>query len=213
MSVEVTAHGHVTIVEFQPLLPHNTFGELAVTVRGLVQDGRTKILIDLGNVWLPTTLLIGDIVGAHNHACEFGVPIYLCNVGKRVETTLVTTKLIEVMSILRSRAEALPFLGGLDLQLAPGCFEFHSPRMKDLTASLSYLWPCGGTPLNVSHGATPSSGQATVCIVDADGTAIFTRDAANPGSFGDVTGKTGDWRVDLELVEYSGKLDLEIRAV
>ena len=210
MSVEVTSHGQVTIVEFQPLMPHTTDGELGVTVRELFQDGRKKILIDLGSVMLPTTLLIGDIVGAHNHACEYGVPIYLCNVGKRIEAMLITTKLIEVMSILKSRAEAVPFLGELDLQLRPGSFEFHSPNVKDFTARLSYLWPSGDTPSSLSHGAAPSGGRAVVHVVDADGTEIFTRGATDPESVGVVTGKAGNWRIDLDLVQYSGKLDLEI---
>jgi hypothetical protein len=52
-----------------------------------------------------------------------------------------------------------------------------------------------------------------VHVVDASGTEVFSRSAADTGAFSGVSGKAGDWRIELDLVEYSGKLDFELHSV
>lgn len=217
MRLESVNQGDVTIVEIHPgpsrIVDGREGERLASALRALLQEGKKKILVDLGRISLMTSRPIGSLVGVQAHAFKRGAAIYLCNVDKRIQNVLVIMWLVRVLNVLGTRAEALRFLSALDLQLRPGCFEFHSPEVKDFTARLSYLWPNGDSPVSVNQGAAPSSGRAMVHVVDAGGAEIFAHSAADPGAFDGVTGRAGDWRIELDLFEYSGKLDFEMHNV
>lgn len=214
MKLEVVKHGSVTVVEIHPgparIVDGQDGEKLAGALRALLQEGKQKVLVDLGRVSLMTSRPIGSLVGVQAHAFKRGAALYLCNVDKRIENILVIMWLVRVLNVLGTRAEALSFLGALDLRLRPGCFEFHSPEVRDFTARLSYLWPSGENAVSVNQGAVPSGGRAMVHVVDAGGAEVFSHSATDPGQFHDVTGKPGDWRIELDLCEYSGKLDFEM---
>ena len=214
MGVVVSSHGHVGVVEFHPLRPHVAAGELGRTVLALCQNGTKRILIDLGRVRLATTPIIGDIASALQHALDEGASIYLCNIGRQVEYMLTTTKLRDVLSVVGDRTAGVLFLSGLDVQARPDCFAFHSSSVQRLTADLSYLWSRGEGPLLMTQGEHRNTGRSVLRVFDPDGAEVVARDSRDASASRarrGLAGRAGQWRVDLDLVDYSGTLDLEMR--
>ena len=214
MKVEVSHHGDVTIVAMYPKAGRMIDGQdcegLASRLRTLLEKGRKKILLDLGRVDLVNSGLISRLEDVHAHALTCGAVLYLCNVDQKIENILAFTLAVRVLNVLGTRAEALEFLGGVDVQLKPEGFEIHSPEVHDFTARLCYLWPSGESPVTVNQGILPSSGRAQVHIIDAGGTEIFSQNAADPVECSRLTGKRGKWKIEFDLCEYSGKLDFEL---
>jgi anti-sigma B factor antagonist len=79
----------------------------ADTVRRLVAEGRTKILINLAHVPLIDSLGIGDVMRGFMATQRAGGTLKLCGVHHRIRTVLVATQLSSVIASFESEQEAL----------------------------------------------------------------------------------------------------------
>lgn len=214
MRIEITTQGDVTIVKPHPrpsgLISAEGADGLESRLRELVQNGKKKILIDLGATEFLLSRPIGSLVGVQAHAFRNGAALYLCDVDKRIHNVLVVMWLVRTLNVLGTRKEALKFLENLDVQLAPEKFEFHAAAVADCTARLSYLWKNDGTTVTVNQSSAPTSGKAMVHIVDAAGEEVFAHSVLDRGGWSGMIGKAGNWRIDLDLLEYSGTVDFTI---
>jgi len=80
---------------------------LADTVRRLVLDGRTRVLLNLAHVPSVDSLGIGDIVRAFTIAQRAGGMLKLCGVNARIRAVLVETRLIDVVDSFESEQSGL----------------------------------------------------------------------------------------------------------
>jgi len=110
MSLQCTFRdaGTVTVVDFSGKI---TLGEgsalLRKTIRGLLDEGRMKLLIDLGDVDYIDSAGIGEMVTAYTTVKNRGGELKLLNLTKKVKDLLQITKLYTVFDVHGEEAEAV----------------------------------------------------------------------------------------------------------
>jgi anti-sigma B factor antagonist len=76
-------------------------------IRSLLQQGRKKLLLDLGNVNYVDSAGLGQLVQSHVTAKNGGGSLKLLNLTKRLNDLLVLTRLVTVFDSYNTEAEAL----------------------------------------------------------------------------------------------------------
>jgi len=212
MALQVKTVGDVVVLETPrgPIPPDAETDKFDAALRDLVQQGRKKILLDLAHSTYMTSRTIGMLVGVQANAFKNGAALYLCNVDKRIHNLLVILWLTRVLNVLGTREEALDFLNKLDLQLADDTMRFRAARVEGLNTTLAYMWTNSGAAATVSQGASSGAGRLMLRVRDAAGHEVFARSLDERGSFATTAGKPGAWRIELDLTDYTGPLELGI---
>jgi len=76
-------------------------------MRSLVQQGHTKVLLNLGDVSYVDSAGLGEIVQSYATVTKNGGALKLLNVTKRIQDLLSITKLLMVFETFDSEAEAV----------------------------------------------------------------------------------------------------------
>jgi anti-sigma B factor antagonist len=76
-------------------------------IRSLLQQGRQKLLLDLGNVSYVDSAGLGQLVQAHVTVKKAGGSLKLLNLTKRLHDLLILTRLATVFDTYDTEAEAL----------------------------------------------------------------------------------------------------------
>jgi anti-sigma B factor antagonist len=76
-------------------------------VKGLLGEGKKKIVLDLKNVSMIDSSGLGALVAAHSSAKSGGATLRLCNLGSRTNELLQMTRLVTVFEVSNSEAEAI----------------------------------------------------------------------------------------------------------
>jgi anti-sigma B factor antagonist len=76
-------------------------------IRSLLQQGRKKLLLDLGSVNYVDSAGLGQLVQSHVTAKNGGGSLKLLNLTKRLNDLLVLTRLVTVFDSYNTEAEAL----------------------------------------------------------------------------------------------------------
>lgn len=76
-------------------------------VKGLLGEGKKKIVLDLKNVSMIDSSGLGALVAAHSSAQASGAALRLCNLGSRTNELLQMTRLLTVFEVYNSEAEAV----------------------------------------------------------------------------------------------------------
>ena len=110
MALKITNH-EVDGVEVLALDGRIVLGEETVALRekvkGLLAEGKKKILLDLKNVSMIDSSGLGALVGVHSSAKSAGATLRLCNLGSRTNELLQMTRLLTVFEVSNSEAEAV----------------------------------------------------------------------------------------------------------
>lgn len=77
------------------------------TVKGLLVDGKKKIVLDLRNVTMIDSSGLGAMVSAHSSARAAGATLRLCNLGTRTNELLQMTRLLTVFEVSGSETDAV----------------------------------------------------------------------------------------------------------
>jgi anti-sigma B factor antagonist len=110
MSLQATSRdaGIVTVVDFSGKI---TLGEgsalVRKTIRGLLDEQRTKLLIDLGDVDYIDSAGIGELVTAFTAVKNRGGELKLLNLTKKVKDLLQITKLYTVFDVHSDESSAI----------------------------------------------------------------------------------------------------------
>lgn len=80
---------------------------LADRVRALLDQGRTRILLDLGDVRYVDSGGLGELVASLSATRHRGGAIRLLGVGRRLNDLLVVTRLLNVFECFDTEADAL----------------------------------------------------------------------------------------------------------
>ena len=212
MALQAKLIGDVAVLESPPGTPppDSKTDQLEAALRDTIQKGHKKILLDLGATGFMTSRTIGMLVGVQANAFNNGAALYICNVDKRIHNVLVILWLTRVLNVLGSRAEASEFLQKLDLQLAADSVHLRAARVERLNTTLAYMWTNNGAAAMVRQAASGGAGRAMLRMRDAAGHEVFARALEECGDFPTTSGKPGAWRVELDLTDYSGPIELGI---
>jgi len=90
---------------------HVVLGEETVALRekvkSLLAAGKKKLVLDLKNVTFMDSAGLDSLVIAHTSAKSSGATLRLCNVGLRINELLQITKLVTVLAVSDSEADAV----------------------------------------------------------------------------------------------------------
>lgn len=76
-------------------------------VKGLLGEGKKKLVLDLRNVTQIDSSGLGALVAAHSSAKSAGATLRLCNLGSRTNELLQVTKLLTVFEVFNSETDAV----------------------------------------------------------------------------------------------------------
>lgn len=108
LSTEVRQVNGVSIVDMEGriVLGEET-GKVRSTIRGLLDGGATKVVINLGGVSYIDSSGLGELVSAYSTAQRSGCVVKLLNVQAKVQDLLQITKLYTVFESHTDEAEAV----------------------------------------------------------------------------------------------------------
>lgn len=81
--------------------------QLHEAIRNLVQEGRSKVIINLANVSMIDSSGLGELVGGFATIEKNGGAMKLANIPARVNELMIITKLYTVFEIFENEADAI----------------------------------------------------------------------------------------------------------
>jgi anti-sigma B factor antagonist len=79
-------------------------------MKGLVAEGKKKLVLDLSNVTMIDSAGLGTLVGIHQSASSRGASLRLCNLGAKFKELLQMTRLLTVFEVSDNEAAAVSAL-------------------------------------------------------------------------------------------------------
>jgi anti-sigma B factor antagonist len=76
-------------------------------VKGLLGEGKKKLVLDLKNVTMIDSSGLGSLVAAYTSAKSAGATLRLCNLGTRTNELLQMTRLVTVFEVSNTEADAV----------------------------------------------------------------------------------------------------------
>ena len=108
MEIQVREAGPVTVLDLSgKLTPYHGDAPLLDTVSQFVEDGISRILINLDQVPYIDSAGIGALVSCYKHAVERGATVKLLNPQKRVFDLLQVVKLDKVFECFHEEQQAI----------------------------------------------------------------------------------------------------------
>jgi len=89
-------------------------------------------------------------------------------------------------------------------------FQFQVTNAENVTTVVSYTWQNTGTQATVNHSSTVNSGTATVTILDAQQTQVYTGGLVASANEPTQAGEAGAWTIQVVLMECSGTLNFRV---
>ena len=90
-------------------------------------------------------------------------------------------------------------------------FQLQASGLTGVTTSIDYNWENTGTMANVDQSGVLTSGQASVTILDATGSTVYTGDLSDTGSYQSSTGQAGTWVIQLVTSNAEGNLNFRVQ--
>jgi anti-sigma B factor antagonist len=108
MKIELRLQGDITILDVSGKI---TIGqgtvEIRNTVRDLLKNGKSKILLNLGGVSYVDSSGIGELVSSYTTVTNAGGQLKLLNLTKKLRELLAITKLLTVFDTFTDEQKAL----------------------------------------------------------------------------------------------------------
>jgi anti-sigma B factor antagonist len=82
-------------------------GALRERIKSLLNDKKTKIVLDMGNVTYIDSAGLGTLVATYHSARQQGAALKLVNLGQKFREVLQVTKLLTVFEVHDTEASAL----------------------------------------------------------------------------------------------------------
>ena len=110
MTITEKQVGPITVLAVSGKLNSDVAGQLKSRVTGLLEAGRTQIVLNLAELSYMDSSGLGEMVSCHTTASRKGA-VKLANLGKKTTDLLVMTKLIMVFDVYNSEQEAIASFG------------------------------------------------------------------------------------------------------
>lgn len=109
MQIDEQVNGDVTVVKVTGDITLNKGGDVILKdkINSLLQQGRKKLLLDLGGVAYVDSAGLGQLVQVRVTAGRSSAELKLLNITKRLKDLLVVTRLSTVFDSFESEAEGL----------------------------------------------------------------------------------------------------------
>ncbi len=113
MQIEERQTGDVTVIKVNGDITLNKGGDVLLKdkVQSLLQQGKKKLLLDLGGVSYVDSAGLGQLVQVYATAKNHGGALKLLNLTKRLKDLLVVSKLLTVFDSYETEAEAMASFG------------------------------------------------------------------------------------------------------
>lgn len=85
--------------------------QLEKAVKGLIETGARRVLLDLADVSLVNSSGLGSIITCHTAMKDAGGDLKLLRVSNKIESLLIITKLITVFDSFNDETEAIAAFG------------------------------------------------------------------------------------------------------
>ncbi len=107
MKLEERQSGDVTVITITGGITLNAGGDMQLKdkIQSLIQQGQTKILLDLGNVPYVDSAGLGQLLLASVTSTKNGGKLKLINLTKRLNDLLVLTKLSTVFDVIDKESD------------------------------------------------------------------------------------------------------------
>ena len=99
----------------------------------------------------------------------------------------------------------------LEVNNATDTFQWQVIALDKVSQTLTYTWANTGTTANVNQASSLSGGTATLEVLDAAGTQVYSRSLAENGSFVTDAGTAGDWTVRVTLDSATGAVNFRLQ--
>lgn len=76
-------------------------------VKGLIGEGKKKVVLNMANVTFIDSAGLGTLVAAHHSAKSQGAALKLAHLGSKFQEVLQITKLLTVFDVYKTEAEAV----------------------------------------------------------------------------------------------------------
>jgi hypothetical protein len=86
-------------------------------------------------------------------------------------------------------------------------FSFQVTGVQNASSTLNYSWQNTGTTATVNQSASISGGSATLVILDASGTQVYSRSLSQNGTFVSTAGTTGLWTIRVVFSATNGTVN------
>ena len=93
----------------------------------------------------------------------------------------------------------------------PDNFQFQVTAAKHVTTSIDYHWQDSGASASINQACSIQNGTATVTLLDANGTQVYTKGLEMNGTFSSTSGATGLWTIRVTLTDISGSLNFRVQ--
>jgi anti-sigma B factor antagonist len=110
MALKITKHDvdGVTVVAFAgDIVLGEETKNLRETIKGLLAEGKKKIVLDMGKVTFIDSSGLGALVGVHHSANLSGASLRLSNLGAKFKELLQITRLLTVFDVSDNESEAI----------------------------------------------------------------------------------------------------------
>lgn len=113
MDLQERAVGETTVITVNGDITLNKGGDVLLRdkVQSLLQQGRTRLILDLGGVSYVDSAGLGQLVRLHATTINHGGALKLLHMTKRLSDLLVVTRLSTVFDSYDSEAEAVAAFG------------------------------------------------------------------------------------------------------
>ncbi len=89
----------------------------------------------------------------------------------------------------------------------PGTFQFQVTDATNVSTILSYTWQSAGSRVSIDHSSALSGGTASMTLLDADGTQVYSSALKASGSEMSAEGVAGVWTIGLTFHDASGTMN------
>jgi len=108
MALQTTEISDVVVVVPEGMLKGDTpTSELDAELLRQLDSGRKKLLLDLRHTTHLSSVAIGILASFHISATSRGVHFGVCNVERRIQSTLTIVRLVDVLNLYGSRDDAM----------------------------------------------------------------------------------------------------------
>ena len=89
-------------------------------------------------------------------------------------------------------------------------FQFQVTDAADVSTVVSYSWENTSTRVTINHSTATTSGQATVYVLDADSTQVYSSGLVASLNETSAVGATGVWTVRVVFADFTGTANFRI---
>ena len=111
MEIDARTSNGVTILDMSGKITIAESAQVRKAIADLVEAGRNKILLNLGDVGFMDSSGIGELVRSYHTVRSGGGKVKLLNLTKKIEALLAITKLVTIFECFDDEADAIASFG------------------------------------------------------------------------------------------------------